>query len=698
MRLGRPKRQQHGEQTSPAPQAVSVPPPTSLAQWALAAVFAGAAPAHAALTETDFLDDLPVVLSVSRLSQPVNEAPAAVTVIDQDMIRASGFRDIPDLLRLVPGFSVAYTRDNTWAIGYHGMADAFSRRFQVLVDGRSIYSAAYGAVNWGELPLAIDDIERIDVVRGPNAASYGANAFLAVINIITKDPSQTPGNFVSVQAGEQGMQGMTLRQGGVSGGLRYRLTLSAQARDRFETDAVDGREPIKLYEASQTYFLNGRGDYRLSATDQVSAQFGLAVGDWQAGHSQNGDEPMGQNVSAQYVQFKYQRVTSPDDEWMVQAYFSRNTLDAPDTAQICLDSGPSDAPFVPPQQTACPRWTPTPARYLPTGVFVDTGIDLLQTRFNLEFQRNQRLAPDWRVVWGAEIRHETVRSLRYFDSRETRDGTLARAYANAEWRVRPDLLVQGGAMLEHHYFTGTDLSPRLALNYTVAAGHTLRANLSRAFRSPTFFEQQGNLTYYPSPGTPIQVFAPSGPLRPERILSRELGYVGHYPALRLQVDAKFFLDTIDGYINSDGVPGRFDNRNDFTLRGGDLQLAWQPFPALRLTAQYARAFIDADESIDRDLRVSAPRDNVSLLARYGLGRGWDVSVGAYHSGRMKWLSEGDETDAFTRWDLRVARRWQWRGNEVEAALVGQNLGSGYSEFRAENVFSRRIYGSLRLNW
>jgi len=165
----------------------------------LGGALACAQQAQAEVTESAFLDELPVVLSVSRLSQPVSEAPAAVTVIDRDMIRASGFRDIPDLLRLVPGFSVAYTRDNTWAIGYHGMADAFSRRFQVLVDGRSIYSAAYGAVYWGELPLSIDDVERIEVVRGPDAATYGANAFLAVINIITKDPSQTLGGFASAQ-------------------------------------------------------------------------------------------------------------------------------------------------------------------------------------------------------------------------------------------------------------------------------------------------------------------------------------------------------------------------------------------------------------------------------------------------------------------------------------------------------------------
>ncbi|OJW80249.1 MAG: hypothetical protein BGO62_15800 [Thiobacillus sp. 65-1402] len=632
--------------------------------------------ARAEITESDFLDDLPVVLSASRLSQPVNETPAAVTVIDQPMIRASGFRDIPDLLRLVPGFSVAYTRDNTWAIGYHGMADAFSRRFQVLVDGRSIYSAAYGQVNWGELPLSIDDIERIEVVRGPNAATYGANAFLAVINIITKDPSQTLGDFASVQYGEQGMSGLTLRHGGEQGDLRYRVTLSAQTRDRFETDVRDGNAAAKMYEETQTYFLSGRGDYRISSSDEFSAQFGLSVGDWQAGYSRNPEEPTGQNVSAQYVQFKYRRVRDADDEWMVQAYFSRNVLDAPNVTPLVPPVFPIVTPFL-----------------------LDAGVDVTQTRANLEFQANRRITADWRMVWGAEVRHETVESQRYLNTHDTLGGTLGRAYANLEWRARPDLLVQGGAMLEHHYFTGTDVSPRAAVNYTLAEGHTLRLNVSQAYRSPTFFEQKGNVSYYTTTGTLLeQVFAPSSPLRPERILSREIGYVGDYAAMHVQLDIKLFRDTIHDHINSSGSPGRFTNREDFSVRGGDLQLHWQPVSNLRLSAQYARAFIDAGPSVDRDLARSAPRNSFSLLARYDLGQGWMASAGAYRSGRMKWLSEGDVTQAFTRWDARLARRWKWEGREVETALVGQNLGKDYGEFREENVFSRRVYGSLSLAW
>src|SRR3990167_5986569 len=105
------------------------------------------------------------------------------------------------------------------------------------------------------------------------------------------------------------MSGLTARYGGDAGDLRYRLTLSAQTRDRFETDVLeDGNTlPVKLGEETQTYFLNGRADYRVSATDEFSAQFGLTEGDWQAGHSKFPEEPGGQAVSAQYVQFKYRR-------------------------------------------------------------------------------------------------------------------------------------------------------------------------------------------------------------------------------------------------------------------------------------------------------------------------------------------------------------------------------------------------------
>lgn len=652
--------------------------------------------AQGVTTEADFLDDLPVVLSASRLSQPLNEAPAAVTVIDEAMIRASGFRDIPDLLRLVPGFSVAYTRDNSWAVGYHGVADAFSRRFQVLVDGRSIYNPAFGSVNWTELPLVIDDIERIEVVRGPNAVTYGANAFFAVINIITKHASQTVGGYAHLLAGEQGMAGGIARYGGGNEHLHYRLTASLQNRDRFERDAVDGvLEPH--YERSHTDVLSGRLDAHLSATDEVSAQFGLTSGDWNAGRYFHADEPVRQKVHAQFAQVKFRRSLSADDEWMVQAYFSRNDFDAPQLAPVCVDMA-----LVPPALASCPGGTPSLPRYpaAPGNPVILADIDLLQTRANLEFQWNRRLARDWRAAAGAEWRYESATSQRYFGTDKKLDGALGRAFLNLEWSLRPGWLLQGGAMFEQHYLTGFDVSPRAALNVEVADHHTLRLNISQAYRSPTFFEQQGNLAYYTTTGTPVrQILLPAvETLEPERILSRELGYVGRWPQAGMQWDVKLFRDTVERAIDTSGKPSRFDNGNGFRLQGGDAQLAWQPAPDVTFNAQYARVFIDIDPGLDKDLPKSAPRNLFSLLARYDMGHGWSASAGVYRSGRMYWLGDGDVTQAYTRVDMRLARRWTWLKHDMEAAIVGQNLGEDYTEFRMQNVFSQRAYGSLRFSW
>jgi len=665
----------------------------------LGAALSCAHPAQAAITEADFLDEMPVVLSVSRLSQPVSEAPAAVTVIDRDMIRASGFRDIPDLLRLVPGFSVAFTRDNTWALGYHGMGDAYSRRMQVLVDGRSIYSPHYGAVYWSDLPLSIDDIERIEVVRGPNAAIHGANAFAAVINIITRTAAQAQGSRVSLQTGEQSTRGLTVQHGGGDAALRYRLTASAQERDRFErtVDFKTARENGEYFEAGKTYFLNGRMDMQLAPDSEVTAQFGVSQGVWQAGQTALDLnyvppllEPREQDSRAQYLQFAYRKVESARREWRVQAYYSRNRFDA--DAQVDL--------------------TAINAAY----GMADVNQYLLQTRSNIELQVNEQWRPDLRGVWGGELRQDTVTGPHYYNTGKTWRGELARVFGNLEWRAHERVLLHGGAMLEHHYFTGTDISPRAAVSFTLAPGHVVRLGVSRAYRSPTFFEEKGNHTISKTTGATLDVVTvPSGGLEPERILSREIGYVGHWRPARLEMDVRLYRDHIENFVGMVKVlpnpaydAGSFqpkvftaDNLDSINAQGGEVQLRWQPSRALDVSAHYARVFLSTnsqDPSFGRDIPQSAPRNSWGLLARYQLGNGWDASVFAQGSDAQLWLTEGDETEAFTRIDVRLARRWKWQGYDLDAALVGQNLGRDYQEFRDTNVFSRRVYASLSFAW
>ena len=165
--------------------------------------------------EHSYFSSLPVVASVSRLPQRLADAPTSVTVIDRDMIRNLPIRDLNDVFRLVPGFQTYPNNTEAARVTYHGLTDEeFSPRLQVMVDGRSMYSPAFrNGTNWALIPVAIEDIERIEVVRGTNAVSYGSNAFLGVINIITVDPSVVRGFSVSTSYGNQNVRDYSLRTG-----------------------------------------------------------------------------------------------------------------------------------------------------------------------------------------------------------------------------------------------------------------------------------------------------------------------------------------------------------------------------------------------------------------------------------------------------------------------------------------------------
>jgi iron complex outermembrane receptor protein len=168
------------------------------ALWIVAFAAAGANCAAWAADEDAYFSEFPLVASVSRLPQRLADAPTAVTVVDRDMIKASGARDLNDIFRLVPGFQTYPNNTEAARVTYHGLGDGdYAPRVQVLIDGRSMYSPLFGGgVNWATLPVAIENIERIEVVRGTNAVSYGSNAFLGVINIITVDPALTRGFYV----------------------------------------------------------------------------------------------------------------------------------------------------------------------------------------------------------------------------------------------------------------------------------------------------------------------------------------------------------------------------------------------------------------------------------------------------------------------------------------------------------------------
>jgi len=170
------------------------------------------------------------ITSASRREQRADEVPAAVFVITQDDIRRSGMRTLPELFRLVPGVQVAQLTSSKWAVSIRGFNDQYSNKLLVLIDGQSIYKRVFSGVFWDAEDLVLDDIDRIEVIRGPGGAVWGANAVNGIINIVTKSAKDSQGALVRLSAGTFDRAQATARYGGSFGSVAYRVYSQWTAR------------------------------------------------------------------------------------------------------------------------------------------------------------------------------------------------------------------------------------------------------------------------------------------------------------------------------------------------------------------------------------------------------------------------------------------------------------------------------------
>ena len=617
-----------------------------------------------ALTEDAFLTDLPVVLSVSRLAQPLPDAPAATTVIDRELIRLSGFRDIADLLRLAPGFNVGHASGNRPVVAYHGLSDGFPRALQVLVDGRSVYTPAIGGVNWDYLPLAIDDIERIEIIRGPNAVTYGANAFFGVVNIITRHPAQDQGTAATVVAGDHSQGELLLRHGGRVGNLDYHFTLGYRENNGFPD----------LPDTSRARLFTFRGDYSLGLTDQLQFQFGANSGPREQGTAgSRTDPPRPRDVTASFVQLRWQRTLSAGEEISLQYYY--NYEDENERFPV-----------------------PLPAPFQPLAV----SFDKRATRSNLEFQHILSPRQDLRLVWGIEAREDRVNSQTFFNSPDDQTSRLARLFANGEWRATDRLVVNAGAMFEHYQDMGSQTSPRLFFNYQLDPDHTLRAGASRAYRVPQLFEERADVAFSQGPFILDRTYFNAHPLQPEKVNSREIGYLGRFLENRLVADLRLYRDDVYNLIfaNLEALPppGDLTDNRAFTFRqanpvrvqGLETQLRYRADNGFRLTLAHAAMRAKSANNVT-PWAGSVPDSTLSALAAMPVAEDMQATVGYYRVRGLEWLGEGDVVPGYSRVDLGLHYAFRLGKSRGSLAAVVQNAFGGYNDFRNDVRIDRRAY-------
>jgi iron complex outermembrane receptor protein len=632
------------------------------------------------LTEADYFTSLPVVLSGSRLAQRLEASPVAITVLDRATIEASGARELQEVLRLVPGMVVGHHDGGIAFVSYHAFGDRFARRMQVLIDGRSVYTPALGGVDWSALPLALEDIERIEVIRGPNAAAYGANAFLGTINIISRRARPGALGRAVARHGERGVRDYvaTVEHGGDGWGAR--LTASDWEDRGFVRTAAERRRDEK-----ETRFMDARLDAGLGV-GELLVQFGALEGERQAGWRPRAIDPDRlRTIAGDYQMLRWESAVNVDDSLAVQFYRVREDVDEVYSSRPIPRLG---------------------------GAVIDFDYSTDSERIDLELQHRLRLTPDMRGVWGVSTRVDQVTSPSFFGSARARqEARLFRVFANGEWALAPTLTANAGLMLERSDLTGTDLSPRFALNWQTGPGRAWRTSISRAVRTPVLIEERADQAFAVHLGGTTysdQALTSSGDLDSEQIVSWELGYLRTDAARRLTLDARLFYDDIrelityhpvpfaDTFPAADGVALDFRNHDAARVRGAEVSVDWRLDQLTRLRVNYSFADLWATDDDER-YSTSAPRHIASAILTHSMPRA-DLSLMWYWHTTMHGMDALDRVPTQGRLDARLAFRLGTGPGAPRLALVGQALDGAYDDQRDGNRFDPRLVAELSVEF
>jgi iron complex outermembrane receptor protein len=413
--------------------------------------------------------EIPVVVTASRKEQLTTEAPAAVTVVSAEDIRQSGALTIPDVLRMVSGVDVITFSVRDQQVGIRGMNNLLNNKVLVMIDGRSVYYDVNGNVFWHTIPIGLEEIERIEVIKSPISTLYGANAFSGVINIIRKSPKDLAGTHVNLTAGTRKTYISSLIHAGVRNKIQYQLSAGFDRTDEWGSSDRAGEI--------------ARGDFQLSYDIGPEQTVALSGGRTRA------DEMKvftGESIGPATVtgDFDYLRLDYRYARLKVRAYRKAEDIDAD-----ILRSG-----FEVPWETS------------------STDLD---TQYAFDAWKGQSF------VLGGNYRHNTIKGNATVPGDHSQD--LWALFIEDDLRITEKLRLVAGVRYDRHPLVKKHFSPRGTILYSPVDGQTARFSISRAYRNPTLVD---SYVHVEQPLAPDLLFIQEGnpDLRSEGVTAYELGY------------------------------------------------------------------------------------------------------------------------------------------------------------------------------
>ena len=628
------------------------------------------------------------IISVSKKEEKLFEAAAAVYVVTGEDIRRSGVTSIPEALRMVPGMQVARIDANKWAVSARGFGDLFANKLLVLIDGRSVYTPVFSGVFWDMQDVLLEDVERIEVIRGPGATLWGANAVNGIINIITRNAEDTQGGLMTTGVGSEELGFGCLRYGGkVGGDVHYRVYAKYFNRDNFVY--ASGKEGADGGDVLQGGF---RIDWKVSGSNALTLQGDLYDGD--VGQMYRIVDSLEQpfvrmfgfdtRIAGGNVLGRWKHRFSELSDVALQLYYGRTEREE---------------------------------------AIVAGGVNA----FDVDFQHQFGLSERQEIVWGFRYRlisDEFDGSFTMSFDPESHDYDLFSAFAQDEIALVEDRLrLTLGSKFEHNDYTGFEIQPNARFLWTPHERHTAWGAISRAVRTPSRADNAMRFvrqTISPGllfPDTPITLIVMSGnrEYESEELLAYDLGYRVH-PTDQFFVDVATFYNVYDNlrtyepgtpFLETSPAPEHLvvlfmaDNKMYGETYGGELEADWRVMDWWRLRAAYTCLQIQLHLDEDSEYTVSEDIEGESPHRQFSFRSSMDLPGRVELDLKVRYVDElpGLNVSRYITLDARLS--WHPRNN-LEVFVVGENLlDDHHPEFRAPHIpalpteVEHGVYGAIR---
>ncbi len=632
------------------------------------------------------------VISASKKPEAANEVASAIFVITQEDIKRLGATNIPEMLRVVPGLQVAQIDSNKWAITSRGFNNQYANDLLVLIDGRTVYTPVFSGVYWDVQDTLMEDIERIEVIRGPGGTVWGSNAVNGVINIITRSAANTQGTYASVTFGNEERGAIEVRQGGKIGEhTSYRVYAKAKIQD--ETTIPGGGDRGDGWSREQAGF---RVDAEPTPQKKLTVQ---------------GDIYHGETESV----FIRPSTTSTG---FVTNEPSEDTI-AGGNVLVRLEQDLGDAGIM----TLQSYFDHARRNELLFGQVIST--------YDMELQHVFKPADRHETVWGAGYRYiqdsADNNALVFFESDST-SFQLWNAFMQHEWEAVEDtLFLTLGSKFEHNDYTGFEYQPSAKMLWKASDTHTLWGSVARAVRIPSRVSDgvRAARSAFPAntvgPGTPAGFVRITGSeaLDAERLIAYEMGYRASFDRDMSLDIAAFYNDYASLFTLEQGasftengfsiLPLTFANRSRGYSVGVETTAKWQVSPKWQLSGSYAwhRISIDTQagstDTTQENNETNSPKHQFTLRSSAELGSEVFMDNTLY-------FVDNIQADGFTS-SLAVPDYWRldtrlsWKPNaHMTLEAIGQNLlDDKHVEFTSPFYMNaaeigRSVFGRVRLRY